>query len=147
MGSAELVCDGEGRVAWDRIWTDFCDLALIGGPPHRGTMLEAPAIETVAADASGYERVRAEIGRGLAMTTGWPVDPDAPIGWVGLVCPDYDAAKWMTRAILAENIAARSAGSIVLVPAGPAFTLTGETKNVITAVAKAWHYWAKHGMR
>ncbi len=147
MASADLVFDDDGRVAWDRIWTDFCDLALAGGPPHRGTMLDAPTIETVAADLAGYERVREEIARGIAMTTHWPIDRNAPIGWIGLVCPDREAAKWMARAILAEHVAARPAGAIVLVPAGPAFTLKGEIKNVITAVAKAWHYWAKHGMR
>ncbi len=147
MASADLIFGDDGLVAWDRIWTDFCDLALTGGPPHRGTMLDAPEIEEVAADLPGYERVRAEIARGLAMTTPWPVAHDGPIGWIGLVSPDREAAKWMARAILAENVAARPAGASVLVPAGPAFTLRGETKNVVTAVAKAWHYWAKHGMR
>ena len=53
----------------------------------------------------------------------------------------------MARAILAENVATRTAGAIVLLPAGPAFELKGETKNVVTAVTKAWHYWARHGMR
>ena len=147
MASADLVFGDDGRVAWDRIWTDFCDLALAGGPPHRGTMLDAPTIEAVVADLTNYEIIRGEIGRGIALTTGWPVDQDAPIGWIGLVCPDREAAKWMARAILAENVATRTAEALVLVPAGPAFELKGETKNVVTAVAKAWHYWAKHGMR
>ncbi len=147
MGSADLVFDDDGRVAWDRIWADFCDLALIGGPPHRGTMLTAPTVEAVAANLDGYGWVREELERGLALTTCWPVERDGAIGWIGLVCPDRAAATWMARAILAENVAARSAGTIVFVPAGPAFDLKGEIKNVVTAVAKAWHYWAKHGMR
>ena len=36
MGSAGLKYGPDGRVAWDEIWTTFCDLALAGGPPHRG---------------------------------------------------------------------------------------------------------------
>ena len=147
MASAELVFEDDGRVAWDRIWADFCDLALIGGPPHRGTMLGATSAEEVASDLDGYGRVREELERGLRLTTGWPVEGDGPSGWIGLVCPDPAAATWMARAILAENVSARAAGAIVFVPAGPAFTLHGEIRNVVTAVAKSWHYWAKHGMR
>ena len=41
MGSAGLKYGPDGRVAWDEIWQTFCDLALAGGPPHRGTLLEA----------------------------------------------------------------------------------------------------------
>ena len=36
MGSAALRFDREGRVAWNEIWTSFCDLAMAGGPPHKG---------------------------------------------------------------------------------------------------------------
>ncbi len=147
MASADLVFGDDGRVAWDRVWADFCALALIGGPSHRGAMLEAPTVEEVASDLGGYEWARDELDRGLALTTHWTVERDGPIGWIGLVCPDHAAAIWMARAIRAENVAARSAGAIVFVPAGPAFELEGEIKNVVTAVAKAWHYWAKHGMR
>src|SRR5215213_3663574 len=41
MRSAGLKYDGDGRVAWNEIWTSFCDLAMAGGPPHKGTLLEA----------------------------------------------------------------------------------------------------------
>src|SRR5579875_3125004 len=40
MGSAGLVFAPNGRVAWDEIWGSFCDLAMAGGPPHRGTLLQ-----------------------------------------------------------------------------------------------------------
>lgn len=147
MAAADLVFGADGRVAWGEIWEDFCELALIGGPPHRGTLLEAPDPATAPADPEGVARVREEIGRGLAQTTGWPVVPDVAPGWIGLRCPDEEAAAWMALAILAENVDARQDGATLLVPAGPAFTLKGEIKNVVTAVAKAWHFWARHGLR
>src|SRR5580692_3336767 len=40
MGSAGLKFDATGRVAWDEIWEGFCDLAMAGGPPHKGKLLE-----------------------------------------------------------------------------------------------------------
>jgi len=39
MGSAPMRYADDGRVAWDQMWTDFCDLALAGGPPHRDSVL------------------------------------------------------------------------------------------------------------
>ncbi|QHN02942.1 hypothetical protein FTO74_05830 [Granulicella sp. WH15] len=36
MGSAPLAFDVDGNVAWDRMWGSFCDLAMAGGPPHKG---------------------------------------------------------------------------------------------------------------
>ena len=40
MGSAGLKYGDDGKVAWDEIWGSFCDLAMAGGPPHKGTLLE-----------------------------------------------------------------------------------------------------------
>ena len=40
MGSAGLKYDADGQVAWDQMWGSFCDLAMAGGPPHKGTLLE-----------------------------------------------------------------------------------------------------------
>ena len=39
---------------------------------------------------------------------------------------------------------ARSVGDRVYVPVGADYTVSGEIKNVITAVAKTTHYWADH---
>lgn len=147
MASADLVFGDDGWVAWDQIWDDFCELALIGGPPHRGAMLVAPDPTTVNDRPDAADRVREELARGLAQTTHWPVRLDVEDGWIGLVCPDEDAAAWMTLAILAENVEARCDGTTLLVPAGPGFTLEGEIKSVVTVVAKSWHFWAKHGIR
>ena len=40
MPAAPLVRDADGRVAWGSTWESFCELALAGGPPHRGRLLE-----------------------------------------------------------------------------------------------------------
>ncbi len=34
MGAAPLLYADDGQVAWDEMWTGFCDLALAGGPSH-----------------------------------------------------------------------------------------------------------------
>src|SRR5215203_1650771 len=41
MRSAGLKYDRDGKVAWNEIWGSFCDLAMAGGPPHKGSLLEA----------------------------------------------------------------------------------------------------------
>jgi hypothetical protein len=40
MGSAGLKYAADGSVAWDEMWGGFCDLAMAGGPPHKGSLLE-----------------------------------------------------------------------------------------------------------
>src|SRR5208283_2717325 len=54
MGSAGLKYRADGKVAWDEIWTSFCDLALAGGPPHRGTLLEAVPPEEALGEPEKY---------------------------------------------------------------------------------------------
>jgi sirohydrochlorin cobaltochelatase len=48
------------------------------------------------------------------------------------------------RAIVVENVLARREGAILFLPASPRFTLCEEIKNVVTAVAKTYHYWREH---
>lgn len=143
-GAAELIYNDDGTVAWDRIWTDFCDLALAGGPPHRETMLEAPSTETIAADPDGYARAMHETTRALTMLTGWSCLPANTPGWADLSCPDSAAARWLERAILAENVRAVQVGLCLRLPVGPDFTIEQHIRNVATATAKAHHYWAEH---
>lgn len=145
MGSsAPLIYDAEGRVAWDRVWRGFCHLALAGGPPHRGTLLEPPSREEVLANPDAAARVAAEIARGLSLVTRLPAVTDAAPGWVGLVCPDEEMAVWLLRAIVVENVSVRREGTTLFLPAGPAYRVEKEVKNVITAVAKTHHYWTEH---
>ena len=53
-------------------------------------------------------------------------------------------ARWLADSIQAENVAARAEQTRLLLPVGDYFTLKGEIKNVITAVAKTTHYWGEH---
>jgi sirohydrochlorin cobaltochelatase len=144
MGAADLVYDAGGQVAWGEVWEGFCDLAIAGGPPHRGDLLEPATRDAVEAAPDAYARALDELTRGLRLITGWAIVRDAAPGWIGLVCPDEEAAIWLLRAILSENIAARREGATLFLPAGPAFTVEGEIKNVITVVAKTHHYWTEH---
>jgi urease accessory protein len=144
MGAADLVYDADGLVAWDRIWGDFCDLALAGGPPHRGTFLEPVPAAEIAADPQRYAAVVAEIARAFRLITRLEVIISAAPGWVGLVCTDEEMALWMLRAIVVENVAVRREGRVLYLPAGPAFQLEAEIKNVVTVVAKTHHYWTEH---
>ena len=144
MGTAPMRYTDEGQVAWDQMWTDFCELALAGGPPHRDTLLEPVAPEEVRADQDGYERVVSEIERGLRLVTGLSTVRSKNAGWVGLNCKDEQAALWLLRAIVVENICVRREGTVLYLPAGPAFRLEKEIKNVVTVVAKTYHYWTEH---
>jgi cation diffusion facilitator family transporter len=144
MGAAALKYDDEGNAAWDEIWTDFCDLALAGGPPHRGTLLEPGDPQKIAAAPAAYEMTLAELERGLRMVTDLDiVRADAP-GWIGMVCASEDMALWLLRAILVENVSVRREGKTLFFPAGADFRLEKEIKNVITVVAKTNHYWQEH---
>lgn len=144
MNAASLKYSAEGQVAWDQIWTDFCDLALAGGPSHRGELLEPVSPESVAADPAGYNRVFAELERGLRLVTGLPVVPAKSPGWIGLVCDNEKMALWLLRAIVVENVCVRREGPTLFLPAGPDFRLEYEIKNVITVIAKTCHYWSEH---
>lgn len=144
MGSASLKFDSEGKVAWDEIWTSFCDLALAGGPPHRGTLLEAVPAADAIADRTAYDAVVAEMERGIRLTTGLPVVTSCTPGWVGVQCQNEEMAVWLMRAIIVENVMVRREGETLFLPAGPKFTVTREIKNVITTIAKTVHYWTAH---
>jgi len=144
MGAAALEYDTEGNVAWDEMWTGYCELALAGGPPHRGTLLEPVSPDDIAAKPEQYAAVLRELERGLTMVTGLPVrHSDAP-GWIGLECESEEMALWLLRAIIVENVMVRREDNMLWFPAGPDFRLEREIKNVITVVAKTNHYWQEH---
>ena len=144
MGSAPMRYTDDGNVAWNEMWTDFCDLALAGGPSHRDSLLEPVTPDEVKAAQEAYERVVAEIERGFQLVTGLPTVRSESLGWVGLQCEDEEMALWLLRAIVVENVCVRRERSVLFLPAGPAFRLEKEIKNVITVVAKTYHYWTEH---
>jgi hypothetical protein len=144
MGTAPMRYRENGQVAWDEMWVGFCDLALAGGPPHRDTLLEPVPPDEVRANMAAYERVLAEIERGLRLITGLPVLRGERPGWIGLRCESEEMALWLLRAIIVENVCVRREGSILFLPVGPDFRMEQEIKNVITVVAKTHHYWMEH---
>jgi hypothetical protein len=144
MGSAPMCYTDDGKVAWDEMWSGYCDLALAGGPPHRDSLLEPVSPAEVQADADAYKCVVSEIERGFQLVTGLPTVESEKPGWVGLKCENEEMALWLLRAIVVENVCVRREGNILFLPAGPAFRLDKEIKNVITVVAKTHHYWAEH---
>jgi len=147
MGSAGLKYGSDGRVAWNDIWATFCDLAMAGGPPHKGMLLEPAHGAEIEARPDRYEDVVAEICRGVTMVTGLAAEPSQTPGWIRVQCHSAGMAGWLLRAVVMENIAARCDGSALFLPAGPAFRLEKEIKNVITVIAKTCHYWSGHMWR
>ncbi|HVA90654.1 MAG TPA: hypothetical protein VNL71_12530 [Chloroflexota bacterium] len=144
MASASMHYSEDGQVAWDAMWTEFCDLALAGGPRHRDTLLEPAAAEEALAAPEEYARVVAEIERGLRLVTGLPTTRDDSPGWVGLRCEGEEMARWLLSAIAVENVSIRRQGPVLFLPAAPSFRLDKEIKNVVTVVAKTHHYWLEH---
>ncbi len=144
MGSASLKYGEDGKVAWDDIWDTFCDLAMAGGPPHKGKLLEPASPTEIAAQPERYNQVVQEICRGIRMVTSLAVMPAPTPGWVRVDCGDPTTASWMTRAIVMENVSARYEDTVFYVPAGPEYRIEKEIKNVITVMAKTGHYFLDH---
>ena len=59
-------------------------------------MLEPITPDEVKANQEAYERVVAEIERGLRLVTGQPTMRSEKLGWVGLVCEDEEMALWQS---------------------------------------------------
>jgi cation diffusion facilitator family transporter len=144
MGAAALKYDDNGDVAWDEMWTGFCELALAGGAPHRGTLLEPIHEDAIAANPERYAWVLDELERGIAQVTKLPVVRSPVPGWIGLECVNDEMALWLLRAIVVENVTVRREDNVLWFPAGPGFRLEREIKNVVTVVAKTTHYWQEH---
>jgi sirohydrochlorin cobaltochelatase len=144
MGSAGLRFDANGKVAWDQMWDTFCDLALAGGPPHKGRLLEPAPPAAVEAEPDRYAAVVEEIRRGIKMVTGLDVELGPAPGWVRVACESEAMAGWLLRSIVIENVAVRADGADLELPASPAFRVEKEIKNVVTVMAKTCHYWQEH---
>jgi Ni2+-binding GTPase involved in maturation of urease and hydrogenase len=143
MMAAPFVWRPDGRPDWRAMWQSFCDLALHGGPPHRGPdrALRTPSMPEAAA-ASDPAMV-AEMRRGIWETTGLFAESPGP-GWLAVTCESPAMAAWMANAIVLENVEARAEEDRLLLPAGPGYRLDDEVKSVITVVAKTHHYWDAH---
>ncbi len=144
MGSASLIYGRDGKVAWNEIWETFCDLAMAGGPPHKGKLLEPGSRAEIDAEPVRYREVVEEICRGVKMVAECAAEPSSNPGWVRMHCESPGMAEWLVRAIVIENVSARAEGAVLNLPAGPAYRIEKEIKNVITVVAKTRHYWIEH---
>jgi hypothetical protein len=144
MGSAGLKYAPDGRVAWDEIWGSFCDLAMAGGPPHRGRLLEPATRSDIDLDPAAYGKVVSELCRGVEMVAGLAASPSLIAGWIHVDCSSATMARWLAVAINMENVSAYANGMVLHLPAGPHFRLEKEIKNVITSIAKTAHYWMQH---
>jgi sirohydrochlorin cobaltochelatase len=146
MGTAPFVYDSRGRANWAGMWESFCELALFGGPPHRGPERALRANGRPAARRrprrDPFDPV-AEIRRGIEATTGLATAPAAP-GWLAVTCESPRMAAWLCATIILENVDARAEGATLLIPASDAYRLEDEVKSVITVVAKTHHYWLAH---
>jgi sirohydrochlorin cobaltochelatase len=144
MGSAGLKFAPDGQVAWNEMWATFCDLAMAGGPPHKGALLEPAPRAAVEAAPDRYQTVVDEICRGITMVTDLGAYPAPVPGWVHVDCFSEAMAGWLLRAIVMENVSARTDGLVLALPAGPDYRLEKEIKNVVTVIAKTCHYWTGH---
>jgi hypothetical protein len=144
MSAATFVYRDDGRPDWSAMWTDFCELALYGGPPHRGPddALHAGIVEE---NTDTGDDAIAELRRGIWETTGLFAEP-AATGWLAITCESATLAAWLCAAIILENVDARCDGDLLLLPASPSFGITNEVKSVITVLAKTHHYWQAHVM-
>src|SRR5437773_3780689 len=143
MASAPFVRREDGRPDWRSMWTSFCDLALHGGPPHRGIEQALRDPWAAGADAASDPGMVTEIRRGIWETTGLFAEPQSPT-WIAVSCESRAMAEWVGAAIVLENVTARVEDDRVLLPAGPRFRLEDEVKSIVTVVAKTQHYWTMH---
>jgi len=143
MSAAPFVLREDGRPDWGAMWESFCELALYGGPPHRGpdSPLRAPdgPGDVVMSDRPIVDEMR----RGIWETTGLYAEPAGP-GWLAVTCESRRMAAWLCATIILENVDARIEEDRLLVPAGPGYRLEDEVKSIITVVAKTHHYWQAH---
>src|SRR5512147_1107846 len=128
MGAAPFVWR-EGRPDWGAMWTTFCELALYGGPPHRGIedALEAPQTDS---DTMVINETIMELRRGIHETTGLYSEP-APPNWLAVTCHSKKMAAWMAASIILENVDAKCEDEILYVPCSPDFDLKNQVKSVI----------------
>ena len=130
MGSASLKYARDGKVAWNDVWVTFCDLAMAGGPPHKGALLEPGSRAELDAQPDRYREVAQEICRGITMVTDLEVAPSSIPGWVRVECASRSTAEWLVRAIVMENVSAHHEDTGLHLPAGPAYRVEKEIKNV-----------------
>jgi hypothetical protein len=142
MSAAPFLYLNDGRPNWGAMWEGYCDLALHGGPPHRGA--DSPLVHPDGfGEASPEFDALAEIQRGIWETTKLHAEAAEP-GWIVVSCDSKMMAAWLCATIILENVEARCDGDRLYLPASSEFDLKNEVKSVITVLAKTHHYWQAH---
>ena len=142
MSAAPFQYKNDGHPDWGAMWQGFCELALYGGPPHRG-MDEALLGPPVGSSEIARDEMIEEIIRGIAETTSLWAEP-APGGWIRVTCDSKRMAAWLCATIILENVDARVEDQYLFVPGEAGFDLKNQVKSVITVIAKCCHYWQAH---
>ena len=145
MSAAPFLLREDGRPDWAAMWESFCELALYGGPPHRGPDNPLRAPEASASDSASEAAMVEEMRRGIWETTGLYAEPTGD-GWLAVTCESRAMAAWLCATIILENVEARVEEDRLLVPAGPRYRLEDEVKSIVTVLAKTNHYWQAHVM-
>jgi len=143
MSAAPFVLRDDGRPDWGAMWESFCELALYGGPPHRGPDNPLRAPNASRATPASSPAMLEELRRGIWETTGLYAEAAEP-GWLSVTCDSPRMAAWLCATIILENVDARVEEDRLLLPAGPNYRLEDEVKSIITVVAKTHHYWQAH---
>ena len=94
-------------------------------------------------DDPAYQAAANEIIRGVRLVSQLEAR-SAEAGWIAIQTNSAAHAHWLAEQIVMENVEARADGDQLLVPVAAWFTVKGEIKNVVTAVAKTTHYWIEH---
>lgn len=140
MSSAPFVYDEQGNIAWDKMWDAFCVLAKEGGPPHRGILLEHKKQNDIT--SLQYKNACQEILRAYKLLVPYSTEI-TPDSWVKVSLYTSNMAKWFAEIINSENVKCNQEGRNIYLPVNDDFT-TNEIKNVVTVIAKAFHYWKLH---
>src|SRR3954466_13903911 len=88
MSGASFLYHDDGTPDWAAMWSGFCELALFGGPPHRGEDSSLQANVGAVRERShidGSFDAIAEIRRGIYETTGLQ-SGEARDGWLPVRC-------------------------------------------------------------
>ncbi|MCA0350489.1 MAG: hypothetical protein LCH85_00705 [Chloroflexi bacterium] len=144
MAAAPIKYREDGEVDWANMWETFCDLALEGGPAHRGADASIPIQINANPQHPNYLQVYAELCRGIYEVSGLSAHIGENPEWLAIECPIVGQAQWLAGAINQEHVAAQATGQQLLVPIHQDFSLKSEIKSVITVVAKTTHYWTEH---
>src|SRR3954471_21927818 len=114
MSSAAFVYRDDGAPDWAAMWSGFCELALFGGPPHRGedsALLADSCGMNSAATPEGFDAIT-EIRRGIYETTALE-SGSAGDGWLAVRCESRKMAAWLCASIILENVDARCEGDVL----------------------------------